>query len=142
MTDLLMTDLLALLDTLLPGDADFPRGSRIARALAAHARFGPALAAIRASLPPGFAALPAAARATRLGAIEQADPATFAALLTGAYSLYYTDPAVAAVIARLTGQSGAPPQPGGHPLPAFDPAMLAIPAARAPHYPPTPGPRA
>jgi hypothetical protein len=136
-----MTDLLALLDTLLPGDADFPRGSRIARALAAHARFGPALAAIRAALPAGFAALPAADRAARLAAVEQADPATFAAMLTGAYSLYYTDPAVAAVLARLTGQSGAPPQPGGHPLPLFDPAMLAIPAARAPHYRPTPEPR-
>jgi hypothetical protein len=136
-----MTDLLALLDTLLPGDADFPKGSRIARALAAHPRFGPALAAIRAALPPGFADLPAADRATRLAAVEQADLATFAAMLTGAYSLYYTDPAVAAVIARLTGQSGAPPQPGGHPLPAFDLAMLAIPAARAPLYRPTPEPR-
>lgn len=133
-----MKDLLALLDTLLPGDADFPRGSRIARALSAHDRFGTVLAAIRAALPAGFAALPAAGRAARLAAIEQADPATFAAMLTGAYSLYYTDPAVTAVLARLTGQRGAPPQPGGHPLPPFDPAMLAIPAARAPHYRPTP----
>jgi hypothetical protein len=58
--------------------------------------------------------------------------------MIAAYSLYYTDPAVVRVIGRLTGHSAAPPQPQGHALPPFDPAMVAIPAARPPLYRPTP----
>ncbi len=128
----------ALLDTLLPGDGDFPSGGRIATALAAHPRFSGPLNAILASLPPDFEILDSTNRTTVVQTAEIANPDTFSALIVGTYSLYYTDPAVAAVIARLTGHSGAPPQPYGHALPPFDPAMVAVPAARAPHYRPTP----
>jgi hypothetical protein len=132
-----MKDLLTLLDTLLPGDADFPKGSRIARALLAHDRFAAPTEAIRAALPPDFATLPIDARIAQLTEIEQINPA-FATMIVGVYSLYYTDLAVTSVLSRLTGHSGAAPQPTGHALAPFDPAMLAIPAARPPLYRPTP----
>jgi hypothetical protein len=133
-----MTDLLALLDTLLPGNADFPKGSRIARALLSHDRFAAPVQAIRAALPPGFSTAGTEERIAQLSEIEQKNPDTFAAMIVGAYSLYYTDLAVTSVLARLTGHSGAAPQPTGHALAPFDPALLAIPAARAPLYRPTP----
>lgn len=132
-----MKDLLTLLDTLLPGDADFPKGSRIARALLAHDRFAAPVQAIRAALPSDFATLPNEARIAQLTEIE-AKNAAFSAMIVGVYSLYYTDLAVTSVLARLTGHSGAAPQPTGHALAPFDPALLAIPAARAPLYRPTP----
>jgi hypothetical protein len=127
-----------LLDTLIPGDTDFPRGGRIATALAAHDRFGPQLAAILDLLPPDVRETDTATRIATLQAIESTHPEAFGALIAAVYSLYYSDPAVARVIGRLTGHSAAPPQPQGHALPPFDPAMVAIPAARPPLYRPTP----
>ncbi len=130
----------ALVDTLIPGDTDFPGAAKIDLhlALAAHDRFAKPLADIEALLPEGFATDPADARTAALAMIEIAEPALFASLIVGAYSFYYTHPAVAAVIERLTGHTARPPQPSGHPLAPFDAAMVAIPAARAPHYRPTP----
>jgi hypothetical protein len=133
-----MTAADALLDTLLPGDGDFPPGSLIAAALSVHDRFAAPLATVLAALPQDFVAKSPDGRTSILQSVEAADPATFGALVVGAYSLYYTHPQVAAALARLTGHSGAPPQPQGHALPAFDPALLAIPAARQPFYRPTP----
>ncbi len=128
----------ALLDTLLPGDGEFPPGGSLGLPLDRHDRFGPPLAAVLARLPDGFESLPPEARAEAVAQAEAADPAGFAAMLTGAYSLYYTHPEVSAVLHRLFGHSGAPPQPLGHPLPPFDPALLAVPAARPPLYRQTP----
>ncbi len=133
-----MKDLLTLLDTLLPGDADFPKGSRIARALLAHDRFAAPVQAIRAALSPDFASLSEPDRIAQLQEIEAKNPDAFSAMIVGCYSLYYTDLAVTSVLARLTGHSGAPPQPTGHALAPFDPALLTIPVARAPLYRPTP----
>lgn len=129
-----------LLDTLLPGDAEFPPASAtdLAARLAAHDRFAATPDPVLAQLPADFAKLPPAARAAQVRAAEAADPASFAALLTGAYSLYYTHPRVAAAIARTTGHAARPPQPEGYALPPFDPALVAIPAARAPRFRPTP----
>ncbi len=131
----------ALVDTLIPGDADFPSASQVGLhlALAAHDRFVKPLAGIADLLPSGFDTLAADTRTQTLSAIEDAHPDLFASLIVGAYSLYYTHPEVAAVLERLTGHTARPPQPSGHPLAPFDPAMVAIPAARAPHYRPTPG---
>ncbi len=128
----------ALLDTLIPGDGEFPRASALDLPLALNDRFGPPLAAVLVHLPDGFAALPPEARAEAVAQAEAADPPAFAAMLTGAYSLYYAHPKVGSVLHRLFGHSGAPPQPRGHDLPPFDPALLAGPAARAPLYRPTP----
>lgn len=120
-----------LLDILLPGDGDFPPASAtgLPGRLLAHERFA-------ATVPPVLAAMSAVTVAA-VQAVEAAEPAAFAALLTGVYSLYYTDPGVAAALARLTLYETRPPQPLGYDLPAFDPALLAIPAARAPFYRPT-----
>ena len=131
----------ALVDTLIPGDADFPGAAQIGlhHALAAHDRFAKPLAYVLALLPSGFDADPADTRTQTLSAIEDAHPALFASLIVGAYSLYYTHPDVAEVLERLTGHTARPPQPLGHPLAPFDPTLVSIPAARAPHYRPTPG---
>jgi hypothetical protein len=127
-----------LLDTLLPGDGDFPPGHIVAEALAAHDRFAPALAKVLALLPEDFASQPREARDATLAAIEATHPEAFGALVLAAYSLYYTHPTVAAVLEAGTGYRAGPPQPGGHALAPFDPELLAIPAARAPLYRPTP----
>lgn len=130
----------ALVATLLPGDPDFPAADQIALhdALIAHDRFASPLAEVTAHLPEGFGTADTAAREDALRRIEAEAPDVFGRLVVGAYSLYYTHPAVAAVIERLTDHGARPPQPHGHTLPPFDPAMVAIPAARAPFYRPTP----
>lgn len=130
----------ALLDTLLPGDGEFPPAAAtlLAARIAAHPRFGDALAAVLARLPGDVAALAPAARAAAVAAAEAADPAAFGRLVIAAYSLYYTHPLVARTIERLTGQAARPPQPLGHDLAPFDPAMVAVPAARPPLWRPTP----
>lgn len=130
-----MTDrLAALLDTLIPGDGDFPAAGTLGLALAGHDRFGAPLVAVLSALPEDFAQRSAPDRAAAAEAAEAAQPQAFSAMVVGVYSLYYTHPEVAAVIARLTGYAARPPQPGGHALAPFDPAMVAVPAARAPHY--------
>ena len=133
-----MTRAEALLDTLRPGDADFPPGRGIAESLRAHARFGPPLATVLRALPEDMAQLPQADRITAVQQAEVAHPAAFDAMIVGVYSLYYTDPVVAQIIGRLTGHSAAPPQPQGHALAPFDPALVAVPAGRGPLYRPTP----
>jgi hypothetical protein len=128
----------ALLDTLLPGDGDFPAGGIVAAALAAHDRFGPVLTAVLALVPEDFAAMAPDARTAVVQDIETSAPQLFDGFVVGAYSLYYTHPSVAAVLARVTGYRAGPPQPGGHALAPSDPALLAVPAARGPLYRPTP----
>jgi hypothetical protein len=127
--------LTALLDVLLPGDGDFPSASAttLPARLLSHPRFARAV-------PPVLAALVDGITPDTVRKLERDQPAAFAALLTGVYSLYYTDPGVAAALARLTGYQTRPPQPEGYHLPAFDPSILTIPATRAPLYRPTPEP--
>lgn len=130
----------ALLDTLIPGDADFPSAGSLDlhEALLAHDRFGAPYAAVSGLLPEGFADLPAEARARHVAEIEAREPDLFNGLIVGVYSLYYTHADVSAVIERLTGHTARPPQPDGHPLEPFDPRLVAIPARRAGLYRPTP----
>lgn len=132
--------LTAALDVLVPGDSDFPAagGLGLAADLLAHDRFGTTSRELAAALPEGFAGLDAAARTAALRALEAAQPALFGAAIVGVYSLYYTRPEVAAVIERVSGYAARPPQPQGHDLAPFDPALVAVPAARAPRYRPTP----
>ena len=65
-----------------------------------------------------------------LRAVELAWPAFFAALVSHTYRGYYTLPEVHAAI----GYPDRPPQPLGHRLPAFDPALLARQRQRAPFW--------
>lgn len=131
--------LACLLDTLLPGDgADWPAAgaldlARRAWDLAGEAPGGHrALETVLARLPDGFTALPAHAREAALAMIEAADPDAFAQVVAAAYSAYYTDPAIRAVIERLTGYENRPPQPDGYRLDPFDESLLDAVKARGP----------
>jgi hypothetical protein len=136
-----MTDprLLALLDTLLPGDgSDWPAagarglGPRLAE-MAALAPGGPeALAEVLAALPDGFAGAGAETREAALTRIEADRADAVAQVVTAAYNAYYTDPAVRDVIERLTGYENRPPQPLGYDLPPFDTRLLDAVKARGP----------
>jgi|TARA_B110000879_G_scaffold200101_1_gene273727 hypothetical protein len=130
----------SLLDTLIPGDADFPTPGAVGLhdALVMHVRFGGPYLQVTSLLPKGFALLPQEERAKVLSQIEQKHPLIFNGLIVGVYSLYYTEPKVAIVIEKLTGHTARPPQPAGHQLVPFDPKFLTIPAARAQLYRPTP----
>jgi hypothetical protein len=67
-----------------------------------------------------------------LGAVEQAQPEFFDALIYQTYRSYYTHPQVAP---RL-GLPARPPQPRGYALPAFDPERLAPVRQRGPIWRP------
>jgi hypothetical protein len=130
----------ALLDTLIPGDDDVPAASTVGLhdALLAHDRFAEPYNGVVACLPEGFDEFTFKERSEAVLEVEAWHPALFNSLIVGAYSLYYTQPRVAGIIETLTGHTALPPQPAGHPLPPFDPKLVAVPAARAPHYRATP----
>lgn len=124
--------LAALLDTLLPGDgAGWPAagalglGARCREVAGLSAGGAEALAMLLGALPEGFAGQGAAARTAALKALEAAQPEPFERVVAAAYGAYYTDPRVRAVLARRTGYADRPPQPDGHVLAPFDPALLA-----------------
>jgi hypothetical protein len=124
------------LDTLIPGDAQFPAPSALdlAPALLAHERFGVITGQIAALIPQGFDSLDADAREAAARQVEQAQPELFSAFVTGLYSLYYTHPQVLGVIASIAGYVARPPQPEGYELPPFDEAVLKVTRTRAPHF--------
>ena len=125
-----------LLDLMIPGDADFPEPSSLllADAMIAHERFGPFAEAMLARMPDEFAALDAAAARKAVEAIERGEPAVFDAFITGLYSLYYVHPAVLEAVEHVSGYAARPPQPLGYELAPFDPAIVAVPAARGRQY--------
>jgi hypothetical protein len=104
--------LLAVLDTLLPGDDGEPRlpsASEAALDLKKLERLAePVVAALGDS--DGFLMAAAIDRVARLRAVEQAAPDAFRALLAEALATYYE---AAPVVAAL-GWRVAPPQPHGH----------------------------
>ena len=123
--------LVALLDTLLPGDGvDWPAAgahglASRTEALAGEAPGGDAaLAAVLEALPTGFPGMGQDAREVALAEIEATAPSQFAATVTAAYSAYYTDPRIRDVIERLTGYENRPPQPDGYALEPFDESLL------------------
>ena len=128
-----------LLDTIIPGDSDFPAASAVAlhKALATHKRFAAPYKQVLALLPDSFDKGTREVRAGMLAKIEIVHPDLFNGLIVGAYSMYYTHPKVAGAIESLTGHTAHAPQPAGHPLASFDLAMVAIPAARLGLYRPT-----
>lgn len=142
-----MTDprLVALLDTLLPGDGgDWPAAGahglapRLAEMAGALPGGREALAEVLGALPAGFAEAGAEAREAAMTGIEAARPEAVALVVTAAYDVYYTDPGVRAVIARVTGYEARPPQPEGHALPPFDASLLDAVRARGPLWRPVP----
>lgn len=133
------SDPLALvLDTLLPGDGPWPaaRAVDLAAAVRADAAGDPQreIDRVLAALPRGFTAADAVTREAMLAAVEIAEPAAFERLVTLAYTAYYIDPTVRAVIERETGYENRPPQPLGYDLEPLDEALLAKQKQRAPFW--------
>jgi hypothetical protein len=128
--------LVAALDVLLPGDADFPAASAVdlAGRLLGLSSLAPAAKAGADELGTTFLTLGSADRVIAMAALERDAPAVFSRFITSAYSGYYSTPAVLEAVERTSGYAARPPQPEGHALPPFDPAMLAVPAARKPSY--------
>jgi hypothetical protein len=122
-----MYDRLALmLDALLPGGEGFPLATDIDLAgwMRAHPDWAKVADAVLSALPEGFAEAPSVSRQAMLRAAEKRDPELFGRMLVGAYSGYYVNPAVRAVIEQRTGYPDRPPQPRGYDLKPFDPALL------------------
>ncbi len=83
-----------------------------------------------------FATLPDKIQDDVLRTVEGAHPAFFAALIDHTYRNYYAD----ARVHRLIGWDSRPPQPLGHHLAPFDPALLERQRARLPFWRPTSSP--
>lgn len=115
----------ALLSTLLPGDAHWPPAGTLDLALEKAL-----LAPILAALPEDFAA----GNEAVLAEVERAHPAAFNALVHALYVAYYMHPSVRAVLAERAGYEARPPQPLGHELVPFDPALLEPQRARKPFW--------
>ena len=119
----------------LPGAGDLGLPATIERALtrapALRRVFLDGLRAIEfAGGESGFAARAADEQDALLRAVEVAEPIFFALLVEHTYRGYYALP----VVQRALGLSGEPPQPHGHRLPPFDPALLAAQRQRAPFW--------
>jgi hypothetical protein len=125
--------LAALLDTLLPGDKDWPAAGSL-DGLPAQVAADVALERLLAALPADFAVLDADGREAALQRLEVAEPAAFERLVAATYLAYYTHDAVRAVLERLTGYEARPPQPLGYELPPFDENLLATQKRRAPFW--------
>jgi hypothetical protein len=108
----------------LPGAGDLDVGASIERTLANSTRlrrlFLDGLADIAIAAELEFLELDAARQTAVLETVEQREPAFFAALVEHTYRGYYTLPAVQLAV----GFEPRPPQPLGHQLPPFDPAVL------------------
>lgn len=122
----------------MPGAGDLGIIATIDRTLAAYPYlrrlFSDGLVAIEVESghqsQTGFIGLDGDGQDAVLLAVERAFPAFFAALIDHTYRGYYTHPHVYQAI----GYGHRPPQPLGHELPLFDPAMLEKQRQRAPFW--------
>jgi hypothetical protein len=120
----------------LPGAGDLDVGDSIERTLAASTRLrrlfleGLREVDVSAGVGASFVDLDAARQTAILQAVEQRLPAFFVALVEHTYRGYYTLAAVQAAI----GFEPRPPQPLGHTLEPFDPALLHQQRQRAPFW--------
>ncbi len=118
--------LIAVLDTLLPGDdgaagrVALPPASRIVSDLAPLQSLAQPVLDLLA--PAGFLSAGAATRADMLRALERSAPERFRSLLDRVLAAYYQDPAVLAAF----GWRDEPPMPRGHTLPGEDAATLRL----------------
>jgi hypothetical protein len=108
--------LLAVLDTLLPGDTGDPPLPSASNAALPMGELMPLGALVIAALPQNFTDLSAPDRVAALHAVDAAQPGAFRALVTAALAAYYDSPSVLAAL----GWRSAPPQPHGHVVPPAD----------------------
>ena len=108
-----------LLDVLVPGDAAWPPASDALPDVDAWLGTVPAdvSAWLRGRAADVFAASPEE-RATRVAALEQAEPGLFGRVLAAVYEAYYNSPAAHAEVVRLA--EAGPTEPS----PFFDPVLV------------------
>lgn len=134
----------AVLDRLVPARGDQPGAgglgvaSFLERTLAGDVGlrrlFLGGFAAIGIAAEAPFDGLDAARQDAILRRVEAEQPAFFAALVNHTYRGYYTSPRVLGRLDADHGYAARPPQPLGHTLPAWDPALLARQRERAPFW--------
>jgi hypothetical protein len=129
-TQALAAELAALVDTLIPGDREFPAAS----AVGAQAKLADRLSVMRGAdaliellatlraLGGPLAPLDPAARTALLARFEQERPEPFLQLRNLAYLSYYDCPAVHEAIRALGFTYHAAPLPEGYAVGRFDPA--------------------
>lgn len=125
-----------LLDLMIPGDGVFPLPSQLdlAETMAGHERFGAMAEVMLATLPADFAVRSGAGQIAEIERVERDMPGVFDPFVVALYSLYYVHPEVLAAVESTSGYAARAPQPEGYVLKPFDPAIVAIPAARGPQY--------
>ena len=117
-------DLVRLLDVLIPPFGGLPGAGGLGLALsvasdaASNRRFTDALALVLDWLAG------TAFRESDVRAVEGRNPDAFADVVNLAYTNYYTDARVLAIVERRTGYRAGPPQPGVYDLAAFAPSLL------------------
>lgn len=122
--------LASVLDTLLPpfdgvaGAGQLGLASAVSADAESSRRFVASVRTVLAALPAVFLSLPPNERAEALRSVERSDPVSFTDLINLAYTAYYSDARVLALIERRTGYKSAPPQPGGYVLEPFDDHLL------------------
>jgi hypothetical protein len=130
--------LAALVEVLLPGDADFPGGgavgvqAKLAERLIDHA----GAAALEQVLDAMAGLGNATDREASVRAFEAAEPALFAVVRTICFTAYYESPFVHEAIRALGFAYNATPLPKGYGLKRFDPETDAPRHGRG-HYVPT-----
>jgi len=127
-TDQLVRAMTAIVDTLLPGDDDFPPASttsiqsvvinRLRQRVGADAP-----AELVGTLGEGFASLPKAERVDAMTAFAASSPLLFAELRFATYLAYYETPAVIESLQKLGHQYNLSPLPQGYTMDPFDPSV-------------------
>jgi len=111
----------AILDTLLPGDAELPAAGKAGIDLDGYAELTAPIAAAlirRAGGEQAFIAGDEGRRIALLQAVQQDLPDAFASLLAALLPDYYES----AAVMQALGWSARPPQPLGHSIPTMDAA--------------------
>ena len=130
--------LTALLDVLIPpfdglgGAGELGLANSVAEDAAASPRFSASLATVLDALMQTSWPTDVVAREALVRSIEERAGAAFGEVVNLAYTNYYTDDRVLAMIERHTGYRARPPQPDGYELEPFNPALLAMVTQRTP----------
>ena len=115
-----------LLDVLLPSFDGVPGagGLGLAASVARDAGGNPRFAASLQLVLDALATLSRPPRESDVREVEERNPEAVADVVNLAYTSYYTDTRVLAMVERHTGYRADPPQPRGYDLGPFDPSLL------------------
>lgn len=126
-----------LLDVLLPSFDGVPGagGLGLAASVARDAGGNPRFATSLQLVLDALATLSRPPRESDVREVEERNPEAVADVVNLAYTSYYTDTRVLAMVERHTGYRADPPQPGGYDLGPFDPSLLSNVLRRAAQIP-------